>query len=150
MQIILIEPVLGLGSLGDVVTVKDGYARNYLLPQKKALPASKANLERFEAERKAREDAFAEAKATAEKQAEQHFTDASITLERNASEAGQLYGSVKARDIVAALDESLSLSASAIQIGEPIKTIGEHSVNVALHADVIAPLTIKIQRPAAA
>jgi large subunit ribosomal protein L9 len=149
MDVILLEQIQGVGQLGDTVNVTRGFARNYLLPRGKALPASKENLAKFEAERKEREAQTAKAKKEAEKLAEK-FTGVNITLQRQASETGMLYGSVKARDIEAALTEkSLAVPRANIQIGNPIKEVGEHTVQLFLHAEVVVALPVIIARQSA-
>ena len=146
MQVILLEQIQGVGKLGDVVSVARGYARNFLLPRHKALPASKENMAKFEAERKEREANREQAKATAEEYAIK-FTDLTIKLERQASEAGMLYGSVKARDIEAALAEkSLDVARANIQIGNPIKEVGDHTVQLYLHPEVMVEITVTVAR----
>lgn len=147
MQIILLEKIHGLGDLGETVTVKAGYARNFLLPQQKALPASKANLEKYEAQRAELEANMAEARTAAEKLSEQ-LKDTTVELVRAASETGQLYGSVKPRDVVNWLTENKNVTVERAQvlIGEPIKEIGEHTINLALHADVVLPITVTVKR----
>ena len=104
MNIILLEQIQGVGKMGDVVNVARGYARNFLLPKGKALPASKDNMAAYEAERKARETANSTAKSDAEKLAEK-FTGLEVIVQRQASETGMLFGSVKSRDIETALTE---------------------------------------------
>lgn len=147
MQIILLEKIHGLGDLGETVTVKAGYARNFLLPQQKALPASKANLAKYEAQRAELEANMAEARTAAEKLSEQ-LKDTTVELVRAASETGQLYGSVKPRDVVNWLTENKNVTVERAQvlIGEPIKEIGEHTINLALHADVVLPITVTVKR----
>ena len=147
MKIILLERIEKLGNLGDVVTVKDGYARNYLLPQGKALRATPANLERFEREREEIERRNAEARAIAEQQAEK-IRGAQLVMIRAAGETGHLYGSVTTRDIANALKEEFGVDVprSAVQLERPIKLIGLHDVKVRLHGEVIETITLNVAR----
>lgn len=136
MDIILLERIEKLGSIGDVVTVKDGYARNFLLPQNKALRANEANKKVFEANRERLEKENAEKRTVAETQGEK-VAGAEIVLIRAASNAGQLYGSVNVRDIVAGLvEKGHEIDKKQIIMGSPIKSIGMHDVTVALHPEV--------------
>ena len=146
MEIILLERVEKLGTIGDVVTVKDGYARNYLLPNKKALRANEANRKVFEANR-----AKIEAdNASRRGEAEIHAKDVegkSVVLIRASSNAGQLYGSVSVRDIVDALNaDGANLSKSMIVLERPIKTIGVFDVKVALHPEVAVNVKVNVAR----
>lgn len=146
MQIILKETIQGLGKLGEIVNVKPGYARNFLLPREKAMPASEANIKAFEVTKKELEKTAAASKTAAEKEAVK-LEGVSVTIARNASETGQLYGSVKARDIEAALAESkTTVARSNIMIGQPIRTVGDHTVSVALHPEVIVKLAVEVVR----
>ncbi len=147
MQVILLERVEKLGRMGDVVTVKDGYARNFLLPQGKALRATKANLEYFEKQREELERKNAEARAAAEKDAEK-MEGAKLTLIRAAGEAGQLYGSVSTRDIANAVSEELAVAVVRNQVilDKPIKMIGLHDVTVRLHPEVTVTVTVNVAR----
>jgi len=147
MQIILLERVEKLGGIGDVVTVKDGYARNYLLPQGKALRATKANLEYFEKQREELEKKNAEARAAAEKSAEK-IEGAKLVLIRAAGEAGQLYGSVAPRDIAAAIGEEFGVEVNRNQVAllKPIKMIGLHDVTVRLHPEVSITVIANVAR----
>ena len=136
MDIILLERIEKLGTIGDVVTVKDGYARNFLLPQKKALRANDANKKVFEANRDRLEKENAERRGEAEKQGEK-VAGAEVVLIRASSNAGQLYGSVNVRDMVAGLTEQgYEIDKKQVIMGAPIKTIGMHDVTVALHPEV--------------
>ncbi|MHA6317172.1 50S ribosomal protein L9 [Altererythrobacter sp. CAU 1778] len=136
MDIILLERIEKLGSIGDVVTVKDGYARNYLLPNKKALRANDANKKVFEANRDRLEKENAEKRSEAEKAGEK-IDGTEIVLIRASSNAGQLYGSVNVRDIVNGLEEKgHTVDKKQVIMGAPIKTIGMFDVNVALHPEV--------------
>jgi len=146
MQIILLERIEKLGSIGDVVTVKDGYARNFLLPNKKALRANEANRKVFEANR-----ARIEADNAARRgEAEVHGQDVegtSIVLIRASSNSGQLYGSVSVRDIVEGLNaEGAKVSKSMIILERPIKTIGVFDVRVALHPEVSVNVKVNVAR----
>jgi large subunit ribosomal protein L9 len=136
MDIILLERIEKLGTIGDVVTVKDGYARNFLLPQKKALRANEANKKVFEANRERLEKENAEKRAEAEKLGEK-VAGAEVVLIRASSNAGQLYGSVNVRDMVAGLTaQGHEIDKKQVIMGAPIKTIGMHDVTVALHPEV--------------
>lgn len=146
MQVILLEPVTGLGKMGDTVDVRNGYARNYLLPERKALSATKNNLAKFETQRKELEQKQQELKASAAKQAES-FTGVKVTLERQASETGQLFGSVKPLDIVRSLaDKKIEVDRQKVLIADPIKNVGTHTVKVELHPEVVVELTVEVQR----
>ena len=146
MDIILLERIEKLGSIGDVVTVRDGYARNFLLPQKKALRANEANKKVFEANRERLEKENAERRTDAEKQGEK-VAGAEVVLIRAASNAGQLYGSVSVRDIVAGLaDQGHSVDKRMVILGAPIKNIGMHNVTVALHPEVRVTVKANVAR----
>jgi len=146
MELILLQKVTNLGGLGDKVTVKPGYGRNYLVPQGKAVPATAANLAEFEAKR-----AEYEAKAKAlldEAQARlAKLEGASVTLYANASTEGKLYGSVGPRDIAEAFTKNgLPLEKSEVVMGEgPIRHVGEFEVHVHLHADVQTVVKVIVQ-----
>ena len=136
MDIILLERVGGLGQIGDVVTVKDGYARNFLLPQKKALRANSANKAVFDANRDKLEAENAEKRTEAEAHGAK-VEGTEIVLLRAASNAGQLYGSVNVRDIAAGLaDKGHDIDKKQVIMGAPIKTIGMFDVTVRLHPEV--------------
>jgi len=146
MQIILLERIEKLGTIGDVVTVKDGYARNYLLPNKKALRANESNRKVFEANR-----AKIEAdNASRRSDAEVHSKDVEgkqVVLIRASSNSGQLYGSVSVRDIVDALNaDGAKLSKAMIVLERPIKTIGVFDVKVALHPEVAVNVKVNVAR----
>ena len=146
MQIILLERVEKLGQLGDVVTVKPGYARNYLLPTGKALRANKANLEKFEAERADREARNADAKSAAESKAKA-MDGLTVALVRAASEMGQLFGSVSSRDIAdAAAAAGHDLDKRQVNMDKSIKTLGLFPIRVSLHAEVDAIVTVNVAR----
>ena len=146
MQIILLERVEKLGQLGDVVTVKPGYARNYLLPTGKALRANKANLEKFEAERADREARNADAKSAAESKAKA-MDGLTVALVRAASEMGQLFGSVSSRDIADAVAAAgHELDKRQVTMDKSIKTLGLFPIRVSLHAEVDAIVTVNVAR----
>ncbi|WAT18107.1 50S ribosomal protein L9 [Aurantiacibacter sp. MUD11] len=146
MDIILLERIGGLGSIGDIVTVKDGYARNFLLPQKKALRANEANKKVFEANRERLEAENAEKRTAAQKQGEK-VEGTEIVLIRAASNAGQLYGSVNVRDVAAALvEKGHDIDKRQVIMGAPIKTIGMFDVTIALHAEVEVTVKANVAR----
>lgn len=146
MDVILLERIAKLGQMGDVVTVKSGYARNYLLPQAKALRANKANKAHFESQRVELEARNLERKSEAEKVAETLNGNTYVAI-RSAGETGQLYGSVAARDIVAALEENgFVVGRSQIELQNPIKIIGLHSVTVSLHPEVDVQVVMNVAR----
>ena len=146
MQIILLERVEKLGKLGDVVTVKPGYARNYLLPTGKALRANKENLEKFEAERSEREARNADAKTAALSKAGS-MDGLTVALVRAASEMGQLFGSVSSRDIADAVVEAgHDLDKRQVNMDKSIKTLGLFPIRVSLHAEVDAIVTVNVAR----
>lgn len=146
MDVILLERVEKLGQIGDVVTVKAGFARNYLLPRKKALRANEANKKVFEANRAQIETDNANRRANAETEAKV-FDDKSITLIRQASNTGQLYGSVSARDIVDALaEDGIKVAKSGVVLSRPIKAIGLHEVKISLHAEVNRTVRVNVAR----
>jgi large subunit ribosomal protein L9 len=146
MKVILLERVEGRGGLGDVVTVKDGYARNFLLPRHKALRATTANMKVFEAQRAQIEARNAEARAAAAKSGE-GLDGASYVLIRQAGESGQLYGSVSGRDVADAINaEGGKVERAMVVLDKPIKTLGLHEVKVRLHAEVVVTVTLNIAR----
>ena len=146
MDIILLERVAKLGQMGDVVSVRDGYARNFLLPQGKAIRASEANKKRFESERAQLEARNLEAKAEAEALKER-IGDKTVVIIRAASETGQMYGSVSTRDLADALSaDGVSINRSQISLSRPIKTIGMHEVTVILHPEVELTVTANVAR----
>ncbi|MGE3302153.1 MAG: 50S ribosomal protein L9 [Hyphomonadaceae bacterium] len=148
MEIVLLERVENLGVIGDVVKVRDGYARNFLLPKGKALRASESNLKRFEAQRAEIERRNADARAAAEK-GSGAIDGKSFVLLRQASEAGQLYGSVSARDVVdAAAAEKLDVPRAGVILDKPIKSLGLHQVRVRLHPEVTVTVTLNVARSA--
>ena len=146
MQLILLERVEKLGQIGDLVTVKDGYARNFLLPNKKALRANEANKKVFEANRARIESDNASRRSDAEKEAG-NFKDVSITLIRQASNTGQLYGSVAVRDLVEALEaDGHKVTKSQVVLDKPIKSIGVSDVRVQLHPEVVVTVKVNVAR----
>jgi large subunit ribosomal protein L9 len=148
MQVILLERVENLGAIGDEVKVRDGFARNYLLPLKKALRATEANRKLFEARRAEIEARNAEARAAAEK-ASGKVDGSSYVLIRQAGEAGQLYGSVSSRDIADEIAKSgAKVDRAAVVLDKPIKTIGLYDVRIRLHAEVYANVKVNVARSA--
>ena len=146
MQVILLERIPKLGQMGDVVEVKPGYARNYLIPQGKALRATKEALEEFERRRKQLEAANLERRQEAEKVAAE-IAGRSVVVLRQASESNHLYGSVNARDIAEAFTAAgVTLDRKQVRLEEPIKTIGIHHVTVALHPEVEVELVVNVAR----
>ena len=146
MEVILLERVEKLGGIGDVVSVKNGFARNYLLPNKKALRANEANRKVFEANRARIEEDNASRRGEAEKDAKT-VDGKTVQLIRQASNTGQLYGSVSARDIVEALDEQgAKVTKSQVVLDRPIKAIGMHDVKVALHPEVSVTVQVNVAR----
>ena len=146
MDIILLERIGNLGQIGDIVTVKDGYARNFLLPQKKALRANEANKKVFEANRDRLEKENAERRTEAEKAGEK-VDGVEIVLIRAASNTGQLYGSVNVRDIAAALaDKGHDIDKKQVIMGDPIKAIGMHEVRIDLHPEVSVNIKANVAR----
>ena len=146
MQIILLERIEKLGSIGDVVSVKDGYARNFLLPNKKALRANDANRKVFEANRARIEAENADRRAAAQAQSAD-VEGKQVILIRAASNAGQLYGSVSVRDIVDALNaEGAKVAKAMVVLERPIKTIGVFDVRVSLHPEVAVTVKVNVAR----
>src|SRR6058998_3070764 len=146
MDVILLERVEKLGAIGDVVKVKDGFARNYLLPNKKALRANEANRKVFEANRARIEEDNAEKRSDAEKAAK-GVDGKSVKLIRQASNTGQLYGSVSARDIAEALEGvGAHVTKSQVVLDRPIKAIGLHEVRIALHPEVAVTVKVNVAR----
>ena len=146
MDVILLERVEKLGHIGDVVTVKDGFARNFLLPRKKALRANAANKKVFEASRAQIEADNAARRETA-KTDSKGLEGKSIILIRQASNTGQLYGSVAARDLVEALEaDGAKLAKSQVVLAKPIKALGMHEVKVALHPEVVVTIKVNVAR----
>ena len=146
MEIILLERVEKLGAIGDVVTVKDGFARNYLLPNKKALRANEANRKVFEANRERIVADNAARRGVAETEAKS-IDGTSVTLIRQASNTGQLYGSVSARDLTEVLEaDGHKIAKNQIVLDRPIKGIGMHEVRVALHPEVAVTIRVNVAR----
>jgi large subunit ribosomal protein L9 len=147
MKVILLERVEGWGSLGDVVNVKDGYARNYLLPRSKALRANNANLKVFEGQRAEIEARNAKAKDAAGGAGEK-LDGTSYILIRQAGESGQLYGSVAGRDVADAINAegTSKVERAMVALDKPIKTLGLHEVKVRLHPEVTVTVTLNIAR----
>jgi large subunit ribosomal protein L9 len=146
MKIILLERVEGWGGLGDVVNVKDGYARNFLLPRQKALRATEANLKVFDAQRADIEARNAKAKDAAAKAGET-LDGTSYVLIRQAGESGQLYGSVSGRDVADAVNaEGGKVERAMVVLDKPIKTLGLHQVKIRLHPEVALTVTLNIAR----
>jgi large subunit ribosomal protein L9 len=148
MKVILLERVERLGALGDVVTVKDGFARNFLLPRSKALRATAGNMKVFEGQRADIEARNAAARASAAKAGERLDGSAYVMI-RQAGDSGQLYGSVSGRDVADAINaEGGKVDRAMIVLDKPIKTLGLHAIKVRLHAEVTATVTINIARSA--
>ncbi|MBN8552804.1 MAG: 50S ribosomal protein L9 [Caulobacterales bacterium] len=146
MKVVLLERVENLGAIGDVVTVKDGFARNFLLPREKALRATGANLKVFEAQRAQIEARNEKAKADAAKSGDK-LDGQTYILIRQAGESGQLYGSVTARDVADAIQaEGGKVERSQVVLNNPIKTLGVHDVQVRLHAEVTITVKINVAR----
>lgn len=146
MEVILLERVEKLGQMGDVVKVKPGYARNYLLPRKKALRATKENLARFEEQHAQLETANLERRTEAEAVARK-IEGLSIVLVRQASEMGQLYGSIRPHDIAESTNAAgVTIQRDQVKLGHPIKTIGLHKVHIALHPEVAVEITVNVAR----
>lgn len=146
MEVILLERVEKLGQIGDVVTVKNGFARNFLLPRGKALRSNAANLKVFEAN-KAKIVADNEAKRGEAEKAAKTVDGTAVTLIRQASNTGQLYGSVAVRDIVEALEaEGKKVTRQQVVLDKPIKAIGVYEVKVSLHAEVSVIVKVNVAR----
>lgn len=146
MKVILLERLEGWGVLGDVVTVKDGFARNYLLPRQKALRANAGNLKVFEAQRVDIEARNAKAKEVAGQSGDKLDGTAYIMI-RQAGESGQLYGSVAGRDVADAVNaDGGKIERSMVVLDKPIKTLGMHEVKVRLHSEVTVTVTLNIAR----
>lgn len=146
MEVILLERIEKLGQMGDVVKVKDGFARNYLLPQKKALRASENNLEYFEKEKVQLEAINLEQKQEAEKILDK-LDNFNLIIIRQAGETGQLYGSVSNNDIKNSLDDNgFIVEKNQIKLDKPIKTLGIHNVVIKLHPEVRATIALIVSR----
>lgn len=148
MEVILLERIAKLGQMGETVKVRDGFARNYLLPQGKALRANAANKARFEAERATLEARNLERKSEAQKVADA-LSGKSFIVVRSAGETGQLYGSVAARDVAEILaSEGFNVSRNQVELNQPIKSIGLHQVTLHLHAEVELTIELNVARSA--
>src|SRR6476619_1079172 len=146
MEVILLERVEKLGHIGDVVTVKNGFARNFLLPNKKALRANESNRKLFETNRARIEEENADKRSEAEKAAK-GVDGKTVQLIRQASNVGHLYGSVSARDIVEALEGvGAHITKSQVVLDRPIKAIGVHDVKIALHPEVAVTVKVNVAR----
>jgi large subunit ribosomal protein L9 len=146
MKVILLERVERLGALGDVVNVKDGFARNYLLPRSKALRASEANLKVFEAQRQDIEARNANAREAAEK-ASKKIDGQGYVIIRQAGESGQLYGSVSGRDVAEVVQaEGGQVDRAQVVLDRPIKALGVHPVRVRLHPEVTITINVNVAR----
>ncbi len=146
MKVILLERVGKTGHIGDEVTVKDGFARNYLLPQHKALRATEANRKKFEVERASIEKRNAERREAAAGIAS-GLNGKTVVIIRQAGETGQLYGSVSSRDVAEALSaDGFSIGRSQVDLANPIKTVGVHAVALNLHAEVAVSVNVNVAR----
>jgi large subunit ribosomal protein L9 len=146
MRIILLERIENLGQMGDVVRVKPGYARNYLLPRNKAVRATEENRKRFEATRAQLEASNLQRRSEAETVAAK-LDDLSVVLIRQAGEAGQLYGSVTGRDVADAITAAgFTVDRQQIRLHQPIKALGLHTVKVGLHPEVVVSVVVNVAR----
>jgi len=146
MEVILLERVANLGNLGDRVTVKSGYGRNFLVPSKKAVPANEANIAEFESRRAELEKAAAEVLATAKSRAEQIAGVGSITIKAIAGEEGKLFGSIGVTDIVEATAAAgITVERREVSLPEAIRNIGEYEVSFQLHSDVAQPIQLIVE-----
>jgi len=146
MQVILMERIEKLGQMGDVVSVKPGFARNYLLPQKKALRANKTNMARFEQQRGQLEAENLQRRDEAER-VSKDLHGLTVTLIRQAGESGQLYGSVNSRDVAEAVTAAgVTVARGQIDLGAVIKSLGIHPVRVQLHPEVAVTITANVAR----
>ncbi|CAG9196235.1 50S ribosomal subunit protein L9 [Paraburkholderia tropica] len=146
MQIILLEKVVNLGNLGDIVKVKDGYARNFLIPNKKARRATKDAIAEFEVRRAELEKAAAEKLAAAQGEGEK-LSGLTVQIGQKAGVDGRLFGSVTNADIAEALTkQGFAVEKMQVRLPEgPLKIVGDHSVQVALHTDVLVDITVSVQ-----
>jgi len=147
MDVILLEKVANLGNLGDKVSVKPGYGRNFLVPSKKAVPANKANIEAFEARRAELEKAAAEALAAAQARAEKLVALAQIVIKTNAGDEGKLFGSVgvaDVADVITAAGEEVAKREVSMPEG-PIHMVGEYELEIHLHSDVVQTITVVVE-----
>ena len=147
MKIILTEKITGLGTIGDTVEVKTGYARNYLLPNNKALRWSRENVALFEAQKAELQARHENARKAAESKVDA-VKNAKMYMIRQAGDTGQLYGSVSSRDIARTLKEiaNVEVSSAQVMLGSPIKSIGAFDTKIALHPDVIVPIKVYVAR----
>ena len=146
MQVILLERIEKLGQMGDVVAVKDGFARNYLVPQGKALRATKGNLAEFDRRRVQLEAANLQRKEDATAAAAK-VEGRRVTVLRQAGETGQLYGSVNTRDIADAFTaDGVTIDKRQVRLDSPLKSLGIHAVRVALHPEVVVEVTVNVAR----
>lgn len=146
MKIVLLEKIAKLGKLGDIVNVKDGFARNFLLPQKKALRATDTNIAMFEQQRKDLEKNNEESKKSAEAVAEK-MNGLELVLIRQASETGVLYGSVSTKDIAVELvSRKFNVVKSDVVLNHPIKEVGVYSIQVRLHPEVLANIKVNVAK----
>ncbi len=148
MEVILLERVAKLGQMGDVVRVKDGFARNFLLPRNKALRATADNRAKFDGMKADLEARNLQAKDEATKVAEK-INGRNVVILRQASETGQLFGSVSVRDIMTSFEnDGITLSRSQVLLDHPIKTIGQHGVSIAVHPEVEVSVSVTVARSA--
>ena len=146
MQVILREDVPALGKAGEVVKVAEGFGRNFLLPRKKAVPVTDANLKRLEQDRKGIEAKREKLKKEAEETA-QKISALTVTLEKQAGEEDKIFGSVSVREIAKGLEgQGFLVDKRLIRLKEPIRKVGEHTVEVHLHGDVVVPLKIVVTK----
>jgi large subunit ribosomal protein L9 len=146
VEVVLLQRVEKLGQMGDVVRVKPGYARNFLLPQKKAMRANKDNMALFEKQRAQLEAMNLKRREEAERIAER-VSGLSVVVIRQAGDSGSLYGSVSSRDIAdAATEAGLTINRSQVLLEQPIKTLGLATVRVQLHPEVVIPVTVNVAR----
>ena len=146
MEVILLERVANLGNLGDRVNVKSGYARNFLVPSKKAVPANAANVADFEARRAELEKAAAEVLATAQTRAEAIAAVGSITIKAIAGDEGKLFGSIGITDIVDALAVAgITVERREVSLPDAIRNVGDFEVSFQLHSDVVQAITLTVE-----
>ncbi|CAG9180857.1 50S ribosomal protein L9 [Cupriavidus laharis] len=145
MQVILLEKVINLGNLGDIVKVKDGYARNFLIPSKKARRATQTAIQEFEVKRAELEKAAAEKLAAAQAEGEK-LNGLTVQITQKSGVDGRLFGSVTNADIAVALDtQGFKLEKAQVRLPNgPLKTVGDHPVSVALHTDVVVDVTVAV------
>ena len=146
MKVVLLERVQNLGAIGDVVSVKDGFARNFLLPRSKALRATASNLKVFEGQRAAIEQRNADNRAEAQRRGDR-IDGQSYVLIRQAGESGQLYGSVSGRDVADVINEAGNrVERSQVVLDRPIKSVGVHEVKLRLHPEVTVTVQVNVAR----